>query len=460
MVVCADLPDGFTVRLDPAVRVLAGGQAYLGGSPLRLLRLAPAAVAMVRNQQVTVAGKASATLARTLLRAGVAHPTTTPLRTPEVTVVIPVRDNPAGVARLLAAVGPLPVVVVDDGSAQAFTTAAANVTVVRHETSRGPAAARNSGLAHARTALVAFLDSDVVPRPGWLGTLAAHFGDPMVALAAPRIVALGHRSGQVARYEAVRSSLDLGTHGGPVRASTPIAYVPSAAMLVRADVARAHGGFDETMHVAEDVDLCWRLERAGWNLRYEPAAEVAHEHRAQVRPWLARKAFYGTGAALLARRHHGQVPPMVMSVGTLASVLGVASGTKLGLLLAGVLQVRTVGKLRKTFAGLERPGVLAAQVAARGVAGGGWQVAAAVLRHYWPLSLVAALASGKVRRIVVVAALAEGAADWWLHPGADRPNLPSYILAKRADDLAYGAGLWFGALHARSVAALLPVLTR
>ena len=67
------------------------------------------------------------------------------------------------------------------------------------------------------------------------------------------------------------------------------------------------------MHVAEDVDLVLRLHAAGWRLRYEPTARVAHDHRTSLRAWWLRKAFYGTGAAPLALRHRGAVPPMVLS---------------------------------------------------------------------------------------------------------------------------------------------------
>ena len=44
----------------------------------------------------------------------------------------------------------------------------------------------------------------------------------------------------------------------------------------------------------------WRLAAAGWRVRYEPQAAVGHEHPATTRGWLRRRAFYGTGAALLA----------------------------------------------------------------------------------------------------------------------------------------------------------------
>ncbi|WP_143860849.1 glycosyltransferase, partial [Nocardia cerradoensis] len=76
----------------------------------------------------------------------------------------PVKDNPAGLARLLAATTEFAHrVIVDDGSADAVPTA-----TIRHPRPLGPAAARNAGWRRATTEFVAFVDSDVVPRPGWL----------------------------------------------------------------------------------------------------------------------------------------------------------------------------------------------------------------------------------------------------------------------------------------------------
>ena len=112
------------------------------------------------------------------------------------------------------------IIIVDDGSStpierEDFAGAHSDIEVLRHAQSKGPAAARNTGLAACKTGFVAFLDSDVVPRRGWLEALLGHFCDPTVALVAPRIVGLAQTDHLVARYEAVRSSLDLGQREAP-----------------------------------------------------------------------------------------------------------------------------------------------------------------------------------------------------------------------------------------------------
>ena len=60
--------------------------------------------------------------------------------------------------------------------------------MLRREVGGSPAAARNIGLAAIHTELIAFLDSDCVPPPGWIEALGAHLADPQVSAVAPRIV--------------------------------------------------------------------------------------------------------------------------------------------------------------------------------------------------------------------------------------------------------------------------------
>lgn len=463
----ARLPDGFAVQVDRKVRVLGRGSTLLGGSPTRLLRLAPAAQGMLFDGRLEVRDAVSAQLARTLLDATVAHPR--PASGPshrDVTVVVPVRDNIVGLQRLMAALRGLRVVVVDDGSripiCREDLTAAhcCEVEVVRHPESRGPAAARNTGLKTCKTDFVAFLDSDVVPRRGWLEALLGHFCDPAVALVAPRIVGMADSGHLVARYEAIRSSLDLGGCEAPVIPYGKVAYVPSAAIICRCSTLRELGGFDEALHSGEDVDLCWRLVDAGSRLRYEPIAQVAHDHRVQLRDWVVRKAFYGRSAAPLSARHPDKTAPMVISGWALASWALLALGSALGYLVSLVIAALTGRRVAKSMRGPDTAPADVLTVTLRALAAAGLQIASALCRHYWPVALLAACVSERCRRALLLAAVADGVVDWLRHARCDedsRPlGLPAYLLLKRVDDLAYGAGLWGGVLRERNLAALKP----
>jgi len=464
----ARLPDGFAVQVDRKVRVLGRGSALLGGSPTRLLRLAPAAQGMLSDGRLEVRDPVSAQLARTLLDATVAHPR--PASGPsyrDVTVVIPVRDNIIGLKRLVASLRGLRVIVVDDGSqlpvnrGQLSAAHGCEVEVLRHPDSRGPAAARNTGLLACKTDFVAFLDSDVVPRRGWLEALLGHFCDPTVALVAPRIVGMADSDDLVARYEAIRSSLDLGGCEAPVVPHGKVAYVPSAAIICRCSALRDLGGFDEAMRSGEDVDLCWRLVDAGNRLRYEPIALVAHDHRVELRDWVARKAFYGGSAAPLSTRHPDKTAPMVISGWALGSWALMALGSALGYLISAVFTALTGHRVARSMHGPDTAPRDVLTVTLRGLAAAGLQIASALCRHYWPIALLAACVSQRCRQVVLVAAVSDGVVDWLRHARCDgdgaRPlGLPAYLLLKRVDDLAYGAGLWGGVVRERNLAALKP----
>lgn len=461
------LPDGFAVQVDRRVRVLGEGAALLGGSPTRLLRLAPAAQTMLNGGRLEVHDALSAHLARTLLDATVAHPR--PLSGPshrDVTVVVPVRDNPSGLLRLVSALRGLRVVVVDDGSvtpvAEAdFSGMHCDVRVIRHPRSKGPAAARNTGLAACGADFVAFLDSDVVPRRGWLEALLGHFCDPAVALVAPRIVALHPSESVVARYEAVRSSLDLGLREAPVVPFGTVSYVPSAAIICRRSALLDVGGFDESMNSGEDVDLCWRLNEAGARLRYEPIATVAHDHRTELRKWFVRKSFYGGSAAPLAIRHPGKTAPLVISGWTLVVWMLVALGSGIGYLASVAVAAITGQRIAKSLSSVPTEPIEVAAVAAQGLWSAALQLSSAICRHYWPVALIAAVLSRRCRRVVLVAAVLDGVFDWVTRNGnADedtkRVGLVTYILLKRLDDIAYGLGLWSGVVRERHAGALKP----
>ncbi|MBB2989857.1 mycofactocin system glycosyltransferase [Mycolicibacterium iranicum] len=461
------LPDGFAVQVDRRVRVLGEGAALLGGSPTRLLRLAPAAQTMLNGGRLEVHDAVSAQLARTLLDATVAHPR--PLSGPshrDVTVVIPVRDNSSGLERLLTALRGLKVVIVDDGSSKPvdesdFSSARCDVRVLRNPRSKGPAAARNAGLAVCNTDFVAFLDSDVVPRKGWLEALLGHFCDPAVALVAPRIVALEQSAGVVARYEAVRSSLDLGLREAPVIPFGTVSYVPSAAIICRRSALLEVGGFDESLVSGEDVDLCWRLNEAGARLRYEPIATVAHDHRTELRKWFARKSFYGSSAAPLTIRHPGKTAPLVISGWTLVVWMLVAIGSGIGYVASVAVAALTGRRIAKSLSSVQTEPMEVAVVAAHGLWSAALQLASAICRHYWPIAMLAALCSRRCRRVVVVAAVLDGVFDWVTRNGnADedtkRVGPIAYILLKRLDDIAYGLGLWTGVVRERHAGALKP----
>jgi mycofactocin glycosyltransferase len=457
------LPPSFGLSADPGTTVLDGGRVLMGGSPLRLLRVSPRARAVIDRWEAGAPvgdRKGEPVLARRLVSAGVFLPRPgDPVFGPDdVTVVIPVRDRPEQLGRLLSTLKALNLgqrLVVDDASSDPARTRAiaedAGATVIALPTNLGPSAARNAGLARSGTPLVAFLDSDCVPEDGWLEPLLAHFNDPLVAAVAPRILPLGVAPPTtLSRYEAVRSSLDRGGAPGLVRPMSRIPYVPSAALVVRRQ-AVPDTLFDPRLRGGEDVDLVWRLVQAGWDVRYEPGATVSHDGPASARAWLRRRAFYGTTAGPLARRHPGSLAPLHTSVWT-AAVWALALARK-PLPAAGALGVSVAVLARRLDGLVDEPMKVAGRIAGGGTARSALPALSGLTRA-WSPALLLALCWRKTRPAAALALLVPAVGDWL---GARRPLDPvRYAALHVADDVAYGSGVWLGCLRARTLTPLLP----
>lgn len=458
------LPIGFAIELDAGTVRYDDGRLLVGGSPLTAMRLSATARTSLVGRRLTVGDAASARVADRLVATNLGHPVpdaASEMTAGDLTVVVPVRDRVEQLDRCLAALNPLSVIVVDDASHDPGAVAAVagrhGARVVALTTNLGPAGARNVGLARVTTELVAFVDSDVEASAASLLHLTRHLADPTVALVGPRVV--GHaRSVEphwFERYDAAASSLSLGSKPCSVRPGAGVGWLPSACLVGRTE--RLGTGFDGELRVGEDVDLVWRLVAAGHRVRYEPGVTVLHDVRPTMSGWLGRKMAYGSGGAPLAERHGSHVAPAVLSP-TLA-----AAGAAILLRRPGSLPVIgtaaayaavTVARSLPRSVGARTRARVAATLAVRGI---GWSVrqeSALLVRHWWPMAAVGC-AFPVVRRAVATAIAVDTIVAVAEHLD-DEVDLVSLVVGRRLDDLAYGAGLWWGALRARSTVALRP----
>jgi mycofactocin glycosyltransferase len=473
----AELPTGFGIEMDADTKQLSDGSLF-GGSPGRVMRLTAAgAAALAELRSGPVQSAAAGLLARRLTDGGLAHPVPPPdaahPATDTLTVVIPVRDRADMLDRCLAATGAqYPVVVIDDGSADpdpiAAIAARHGAALRRRPASGGPAAARNTGLAGTTTDLIAFLDSDCIPPPGWVSRLAAHIADPLVGAVAPRIVApaISPTAPPAARYAAVRGSLDLGSRPARVQPGSRVSYVPTAALLVRRAaldaVSVGRDPFDPALRYGEDVDLVWRLHEAGWRVRYEPAVQVSHEGPATWAGLLGRRFSYGTSAAPLARRHPANLAPLVLQpwpATTVAALLARRPAVAAAALVAAWFDITSA--VRR--AGVPADGAPAATLTAvhqtwLGIGRYATQSAAPAL----VLGLVRPGGKSAVRRLGRRAAVASLLLGPALTAYAERkPDLDvaRFSLAHIADDVCYGAGVWAGCLREHTVVPVRPAIS-
>jgi GT2 family glycosyltransferase len=486
-----------TVEVDPGARLHAGpaGALLVGGQPLRVLRLNPAAARVVARWQDeggSPSGAAETALAARLHSGGLAvvRSDTSPYRAADVTVVVPARDRadaldrclaglragaptsvPAGApaagaaptgapaARAPAAEAPaggataggataggataggvLPsdggprLLVVDDGShdpaAVAAVAARHGAELVVRPVNGGPAAARNTGLAAVTTPLVAFVDSDCLLPPAWLDGLLPVLADG-TAIVGPLVV---------------------GAAAGPVGAGTRVGYLPAAVLLCRRDALGA--GFDEAMQVGEDVDLVWRVAEHGHPVRYEPRVVVRHETRTAFADWFAQRAGYGRGGAALAARHPGRLAPVVVSRWSLPALACLAA-RKPGW-AAGCTALAAVGLWTRLPAAPGRTGE-AVRLTSQGL---GWTLlglAEAAARPWLPAMLAASTVSRTARRATAAALAVRLVRTRHGRPPQQHPA--TWAALRVTDDLAYGTGVWHGALREREPGPLLPRIT-
>jgi glycosyltransferase involved in cell wall biosynthesis len=204
---------------------------------------------------------------------------------PEVSVVIPTRDRWDLLSQhgLLSALSQedvdLEVIVVDDGSTDGTATRLADadeprLRVIRHEESRGQAAARNTGIAAARATWLAFLDDDDLWSPRKLS----------VQLGTARLTGADFvYAGAVLVYEdgALLSADPLPNANGLSSLLVERDVIPAGAsnVLARTELVRRVGGFDEELPYSADWDLWIRLALAGQGAPCDEILVAHFKHR-------------------------------------------------------------------------------------------------------------------------------------------------------------------------------------
>ncbi len=195
----------------------------------------------------------------------------------------------------------LEVIVVDDGSTDATASVARsypNVKVYPIEHS-GLSAARNIGFSRADGELVAYLDADAYPTPEWPYYLALGLDSRTTGgVGGPNVSPAGDPVGA----RAVAQS-----PGGPAHVLTAddrAEHVPGCNMAFWKAVLEETGGFDPVYTAAgDDVDMCWKVLDAGWEIGFHPAALVWHHRRPGLGAYLRQQRGYGRAEALVAARH-------------------------------------------------------------------------------------------------------------------------------------------------------------
>lgn len=235
---------------------------------------------------------------------------------PVVSVIVPVLNGEATIESLLESLlevdyskGKTEIVIVDGNSTDKTRAIVAEYPVkLLIEEREGPNAARNTGVKHTNSEIIAFTDSDCIIPKSWIKKIVENFRDSKIGCVGGNVKRLDddflskyadNSIFPVIRVQKKRKELDsIGPFAGcPVGCN----------MAFRREALEDVGSFDENIRYGfEEDELVERTCRTGYKLILDPEVLVLHKHRSNLRDVLQQAFKYGKGAGSLLKRAKNQ----------------------------------------------------------------------------------------------------------------------------------------------------------
>ncbi|MFS8039156.1 glycosyltransferase family 2 protein [Xanthobacter sp. AM11] len=260
-----------------------------------------------------------------------------PQPAPLVSIVVPTRDRAGLLGTALrsliatTAYRAFEIVIVDNGSTEAETFALFDeirrlwpaIHVVRDDGGFNFPRICNLGVEAARGDLILLLNNDVeVVEPGWLGEMVALASLPGAGIVGAKLLfpdrTVQHAGAIVGLFRYAdhwfaHSAEDAPGYEDRLLVRQNLSAVTAACLLVRRDVWNAIGPLDAERFAEDcnDIDLCLRARRAGYDVVFTPFARLLHyesasrgrkrskEHRARLKAQRARMEAIWHNASLV-----------------------------------------------------------------------------------------------------------------------------------------------------------------
>lgn len=178
-----------------------------------------------------------------------------------------------------------------DGSAGWMQKNHPAINIIELDRNWGFADGYNRALEQIDALYYVIVNSDIRVTPGWLGPMISHLdNNPHTAACQPKILSekdhsmfeyAGAAGGYIDRfgYPFCRGRIqhhlekDIGQYNTPRQ----IFWSSGACMVIRSDVWKKAGGFDGDFFAhMEEIDLCWRINTAGYKIMAIPNSVVYH----------------------------------------------------------------------------------------------------------------------------------------------------------------------------------------
>ncbi len=268
------------------------------------------------------------------------------------------------------------VIVVDDGSCDGTEKMLAemqnilpySLLVNRLKEKRGPATAKNLGMKIAKGEIFVFTDDDCLFEKGWLCAILDPFRFNKVG-----IVGGPDRTPEVAPFFSkctgylFTSFIGTGGLRRGERFRFGRYYPKGCNMAILRKTIDKVGGFDEQLYPGEDIELGYRIEKEGYQIKYEPKAFVWHKRRDTLSVFLRKVFKIGYTRVILAHKHRGllQIGHMIPFIAllivfsllilsllfhdALKALIFILGGYLLALLVSGVKASFLISDVRALF---------------------------------------------------------------------------------------------------------------
>lgn len=189
--------------------------------------------------------------------------------------VLAAKDNPKNLIK--------EIIIVDDGSVDNSVSMIKSkfpgVKLIKHTKNRGFSSAVNTGVRAAKGTLILLLNIDVIPERNFLVPVFKNFEDKRTFAVSLHEKGYGWAGGY---FSDGYIQLAKGSESKSAHSSF---YVSGGSGIFRRDLWVSLGGMDEKLlspFYWEDIDLCYRAAKRGYQNLWEPESLVVHNHESTI----------------------------------------------------------------------------------------------------------------------------------------------------------------------------------
>jgi len=261
-------------------------------------------------------------------------------------------------------------------------------------------------------------------------------------------------------YEKVKSSLRVSNWHKRSSEQERHFYVPSCNLLIRRELFRDLGGFREDLHVGEDVDLCWRLQKHGKVVEYRPVGKVYHRHRNHLWPFFRRRFQYGTSEPVLQQLHPDRTKQLLLPLPEFFFWIFLALSACFSCLpLLGVAAAFLIFQIYRRSLEVGNNGIPIrrmeiVRVVIRTSLALFYHLCLFVSRYYIVCRLLLEKQTPRLGACILAMHVLAGIVQF--HIRRPHLSLPSFLAFFSLDQTAYQLGVWWGCCRQRFFKPLLP----